>query len=193
MEVHLKRSGIDIKQSNYTFSTYKEKDETSKDMKALAMNYYKNYDSVKSNQSNSIALLGSSGIGKSHLQIALALNFIRKKRVRAIYMPYRDVVSKMKRNMMDEDFISREISLYKNAEILIIDDLLKGKVNDSDVNILFEIVNYRYIKRFPLIISSEYTIDMLLSFDEAIGSRIYEMCKDYIYETSTGINRRVVK
>ena len=47
---------------------------------------------------------------------------------------------------------------------------------------MFEIINYRYINKLPIIVSSEYSIDELLNFDEAIGSRIYEMCKDYLVE-----------
>ena len=34
----------------------------------------------------------------------------------------------------------------------------------------------------PLIVSSEFSVDKLLDFDEGVGSRIYEMCKDYIVE-----------
>ena len=60
--------------------------------------------------------------------------------------------------------------------------MLKGKTTESDKNIMFEIINYRYINHLPIIVSSEYDINALLNFDEAIGSRIYEMCKDYLVE-----------
>ena len=33
-----------------------------------------------------------------------------------------------------------------------------------------------------MIINSEFLIDRLLYFDEAIGSRIYEMCRDYLVQ-----------
>lgn len=47
---------------------------------------------------------------------------------------------------------------------------------------MFEIVNYRYFKGAPMIISSEYLVEDILSFDEGIGSRIFEMCKGHIME-----------
>ena len=47
---------------------------------------------------------------------------------------------------------------------------------------MFEIVNYRYLNNLPLIISTEFTVDRLLDFDEAIGSRIFEMSKNYLVE-----------
>jgi len=34
----------------------------------------------------------------------------------------------------------------------------------------------------PIIVSTEFTVERLLCFDEAIGSRIYEMCKSYVVE-----------
>ena len=68
----------------------------------------------------------------------------------------------------------------KNARVLFIDDLLKGKVTDSDINIMYEIINYRYLQRKAVIISTEKTIEQLLEFDEAVGSRLIEMSKGYI-------------
>ena len=60
--------------------------------------------------------------------------------------------------------------------------LLNGKVTEADINIMFEIINHRYLNGKPLIISSELFQEDLLKFDEAIGSRIIEMCKGRIVE-----------
>ena len=84
--------------------------------------------------------------------------------------------------MLDSEYYKKSISKFQNCDILVVDDLFKGKVNDSDVNIMFEIINYRYINNLPMIINSEFLIDRLLYFDEAIGSRIYEMCRDYLVQ-----------
>lgn len=84
--------------------------------------------------------------------------------------------------MLDSEYYKKFISKFQNCDILLIDDLFKGKVNDSDVNIMFEIINHRYINNLPMIINSEFLIDRLLYFDEAIGSRIYEMCRDYLVQ-----------
>ena len=84
--------------------------------------------------------------------------------------------------MLDSEYYKKFISKFQNCDILLIDDLFKGKVNDSDVNIMFEIINYRYINNLPMIINSEFLIDRLLYFDEALGSRIYEMCRDYLVQ-----------
>jgi DNA replication protein DnaC len=101
-------------------------------------------------------------------------------------MPYRDVVRKIKQNILSDDAYSKLINKYQRCDVLVIDDLYKGKINETDVNIVFEIINYRYLNYLPMIISTEFNTTKLLSFDEAIGSRIYEMCKDYIIEIQSG-------
>ncbi len=74
------------------------------------------------------------------------------------------------------------MSRYKSCKVLLIDDLFKGSITSSDLNVIFEIVNHRYFNNLPMIISSEKRRDELIKIDEAIGSRILEMCGDYSVE-----------
>lgn len=60
------------------------------------------------------------------------------------------------------------------------DDLLKGRPTEADINILYELVNYRYMHNKPMVISTEIFPDDLIGFDEAVGSRIIEMCRGNI-------------
>ena len=174
-------SGFDISQAKQTFSTYKVWNESSRQAKKVATEYYTNFKDIIKERSNSIAFIGQVGCGKTHLSIALAVNFL-KKGTPVVYMPYRDVITKLKQNMIDEVYYNKEMNKYKNAKVLLIDDLFKGKINDTDKNIMFEIINYRYLKNMPMIISSEKQAEDILDFDEAIGSRILEMCKSYTVE-----------
>ena len=47
---------------------------------------------------------------------------------------------------------------------------------------MYEIVNYRYMNNMPIIISTEKSLNDLLIFDEAIGSRLIEMCRRNIIQ-----------
>lgn len=184
-EERLKRmwesSGIKTDQSNLTFSTYKSINEATKKAKETAAGYCKNFEKIKDTRHNSISFIGQVGSGKTHLAVAIALNFL-KKGIQVKYMPYRDIVTKIKMNMRDDEYYHKLIGQYQTAQVLLIDDMFKGKVNESDINIMFEIINYRYLNNLPVIVSSEFTADKMLDFDEAIGSRILEMCKDYTVE-----------
>ena len=174
-------AGINPQVSKETFSNFEVWNDSSRQVKEVAKSYFKHFNHIRFDRKNSILICGQVGSGKSHCSIALGLNFI-KKNLKVVYMPYRDVITKVKQNMLDEEYYKKSISKYQTCEILLMDDLFKGKLTESDINIVFEIVNYRYLNRLPMIVSSEFLVEELLNFDEAIGSRIYEMCKDYIVE-----------
>ena len=69
---------------------------------------------------------------------------------------------------------------YKNAKVLLIDDLFKGSISKSDINIMFELINYRYFNKLPVIVSTELSIENLVNIDEALGSRLIEMSKYFL-------------
>lgn len=155
------------------------------------MDYVKKFDSIKNLRNNSIAFLGQVGAGKTHLSIAIANEFM-KRNIGVRYMQYREDITRIKQVAMDEESYAKEINKYKNATVLLIDDLYKNAthrtragyevLNDADKRAIFEIVNYRYFKNAPMIISSEYLINDIIDFDEGIGTRITEMCKGHIIE-----------
>lgn len=175
------QSGINPDNSDKTFKTFEVINELTKNMKDITTNYYMKFKSIRNDRKNSIAFLGQPGCGKTHLTIALGLNFLKNK-INVVYMPYRDVITTIKQNMLDSDYYKKTLVKYQTADILLIDDLFKGKITEADTNIVFEIINYRYLNKLPVIISSEHLVEKLLGIDEAIGSRIYEMCKDFIIE-----------
>lgn len=175
-------SGINSEDLDKSFKNFETWNKKSKEMKDKATNYYIRFNNIKSERRNSIMFCGNPGSGKTHMALALANNFLKKNGIRVVYMPYRDIVTKLKQNMVDEEYYKSTLGKYQSAELLLIDDLFKGKINETDINIMFELINHRYLNRLPMIISTEFTVEKLLSFDEAIGSRLYEMSKDFIVE-----------
>lgn len=160
-----------------TFSTYEPWNAETRRIKNIAGLYVKEYADKK----ESIAFIGQAGAGKTHLGIAIMQNFLEMG-IQVIYMAYREEITKLKQNVMNDLEYQKMMKRFKSCEVLFIDDLFKGTVTDSDKKIIFEIVNSRYINGRPLIISSELTIEKLLDVDEATGSRIYEMTKNYLVE-----------
>ena len=145
-------------------------------------NYCLNYQDIVGTRSNSILLLGQVGSGKTHLALASANALLDYQKIRVVYMPYREMATKLKQNITDEESYTKAIDAFKKAPMLVIDDLLKGRATESDINILFEIVNYRYVCGLPVIVTSEKTTGELLDFDSAIGSRLIEMAAGRIIE-----------
>ena len=77
-------------------------------------------------------------------------------------MPYRDIIIAIKQNMLDSEMYRKTLNKYKKIDVLLIDDLFKGQRTQSDLNIMFEIINYRYMNNLPMIISTEFTVEELL-------------------------------
>jgi len=174
-------AGINTEQAQQTLNNYIPWNRGTTLAKEIAVKYCKNFAGIKDERQNSIAFIGQVGSGKTHLAIALAVNFL-KKSIAVVYMPYREVITKLKQNMIDMEYYQKQLNKYKNAKVLLIDDLFKGKITESDINIIFEIVNYRYLNQSPIIFTSEYTSKQLLDIDEGIASRLLQMCKSYMVE-----------
>lgn len=180
-KILLKASGIETERNRLTFGNYKAYNNTTEKIKRSAIDYFKNFNNIRESRRNSIAFLGQVGSGKTHLSVAIGLNLLAKG-IPVVYMSYRDEILKLKQNILDEEYYVNSLRRYKASEVLIVDDLFKGKISEADINIIFEIINYRYMNNLPIIISSEFTAERLLYFDEGVGSRIIEMCKDYTIE-----------
>lgn len=174
-------SGISEEDSKKGFDGFETFNEAALvNAKNTAALYYQNFGNIENERINSIMLCGKSGRGKTTLGLAIANSLIGSG-VGVRYMPYRDIITALKQQIGGDNYAYNE-QMYKlkNARVLFIDDLLKGKVTDSDINIMYEIINHRYLQRKPIIMSTEKSIAELLEFDEAIGSRLIEMSKGYI-------------
>ena len=173
----LSKSGISEEFRNKNFENFKTiNDSQSINAYNKAREYSNNFHIIKNNTQNSIMFMGQSGSGKTHLSLSIA-NVLMDNGVGVVYMGYRDVITQIKQNIMDEVYYNKIMNRYKNAKVLLIDDLFKGKVTESDINIMFELLNFRYFNKLPVIVSCEMDVDRILSVDEAIGSRLVEMCK----------------
>lgn len=178
----LKKSGISEEFRNKRFSNFVYGSQRQIiDAYKEACTYSKCFKDIENDRCNSIMFMGQVGSGKTHLSLAIA-NELMENSVGVVYMSYREVITKLKQNIMDDVYYHRVLGKYKVARVLLIDDLFKGKVTDSDINIIFELINYRYFNKLPVIVSCELDVDGLLNVDEAIGSRLVEMCKGYLLE-----------
>ena len=193
--MRMKRSGLKDIIKDYTFDKFLDNEPWQKSLKSAAMEYAKNPEGW-------FFLGGQSGAGKTHLCTAICREQLHAGK-RVIYMLWRDEIVKLKAMVNESDEYRDLIDKYKTAEVLYIDDLFKtGRGQDNtvqkptaaDVNVAFEIINYRYNNPGMItIISSECTEDELLDIDEAIGGRIYERAKAFSIAKNRARNYRMKK
>lgn len=175
----MKRSGLKDIIKDYTFDKFQATEDWQKTVKAAAMDYVKGREGW-------FFIGGQSGCGKTHICTAICREFLLEG-MGVQYMQWRDDAVKLKGLSGEPEQRTRLQDSFKKAEILYIDDLFKtGKSQDgskqrptsADINIAFEILNYRYNNPGLLtIISSELLITDIDDIDEAIAGRIFERAK----------------
>lgn len=176
----MRASGVSDDDINRGFNDFKTLGEVElENIKQKAFNYFLTFRGKMLDRNNSLLLSGKPGRGKTTLGFAV-FNNILKNGTPALYVSYREMITLLKQIRTDETKFNKEFSKYSRAKVLFLDDLFKGEVTKADKDIMYELINYRYLKRLPMIISTEKTQDELLDIDEALGSRIIEMCKGNI-------------
>ena len=136
---------------------------------------------------------GQVGCGKTHICTAI-LHELIKTNIGCKYMAWRDEAVQLKAIVnQHEEYHQRLMEICK-SQVLYIDDFWKTqqgmKPTQADVNLAFQIINFRYQdKKYVTIISCEHTVKKLMEFDEAVGSRIYERSKAYRVEIEKDENK----
>lgn len=171
----LEKSGLGDILTRCTFRTFTTREVWQAEAKDKAMNYANNH------QDKWLYVGGQVGSGKTHLCTAVVLELI-KQGLDARYMLWRDEAVTLKSLVTKEDEYRDAIQPFKTVDVLYIDDFLKTRQGQlpttGDVNLAFELLNYRYINSdLVTIISSELSIDEIINIDEAVGSRIFQRTK----------------
>lgn len=172
----VERSGLKDQLDKCTFDNYNAKSDWQKYIKVKATEFLKETEKW-------FFIGGQVGCGKTHICTSITGELIKAGKS-SVYMLWIDEVTKLKAIKMDDVGYNQAVNRFKGAKVLYIDDFFKterGKrPTTADINIAFEILNYRYNnKDLVTIISSENTCDDILDIDEATGSRIYQKCGEY--------------
>lgn len=172
----LRASGLMDMVARYTFDTWASTEKWQTVALEIAQDYV-------ASRSGWLLASGNSGSGKTHLCTAVC-GALLDAGVDARYVLWRDMSVQAKAVVNDDEAYQRLISPLKKTKLLYIDDLFKTgggvKPSTADIRLAFEILNSRYNDSAKLtVISTEWSLDYLIDFDEALGSRIYERSKKH--------------
>lgn len=176
---HLRFSGLSEDNIKLGWINFKCETKEQELCRSIAQDYVRKFKGIEKAIDNGMLLTGKSGRGKTMLSL-ITMNYLLADGIDIYYMSYRGTIAQMKQDRVDspEDYKTR-LDLLKNCQVLIIDDLFKGKISEADFNIMFEIIDYRLSARKPIIISTELSMDELLKIDVALAGRINQMCKNH--------------
>ncbi len=135
----------------------------------FCMEYAKKF----SKNSQNILMRGSTGLGKTHLSLAIA-NEVIEKGLGVIYISAPNMVSQLeKEKFKGVEFFSGSEEYFVNCDLIIIDDLGTEFSTQFSNSMIYNIVNSRILMSKPTIISTNLTIKELeQNYTERMVSRI---------------------
>lgn len=171
----IEKSGLGGQLKDMTFEAFKTENEWQAVFKKIAQEFVKSPKGV-------FLAAGQSGAGKTHICTAIAGELL-KQNYAVRYMRWKDESAVIK-GLLNDDEYERKINPLKKIQVLYIDDFWKTKKGDTptkgDVNLAFEILNYRIGQReLVTIISTEKTREELFEIDEAVAGRIFQYAGDF--------------
>ncbi len=163
----LKNVGMLERAERDTFPAFIAREPYQREMKEKAMAF------CREEKKGWLMLCGQTGCGKTHLCVAV-LGQLAKQGYSIQVMPWVNVAMSLKNPDADREAILKP---YQTAQVLYIDDFLKGDPTRTGFDAAFTVLNDRYNdQKLITIISTERTPEELGKFDKAIRGRIAERC-----------------
>lgn len=135
------------------------------------LDFCKTYAAEFSQKSSSLLLYGHTGLGKTHLSLAIAGKVVEAGHG-VIYSSAQNLFNKLEKEKFGRSDGNTEENIL-GCDLLIIDDLGAEFTTQFTVSALYNIVNSRELEGKPTIISTNLTPEQLLStYSERIASRI---------------------
>ena len=135
------------------------------------LNYCKAYAADFSRRSPSLLLYGKTGLGKTHLSLAIA-GYAVEEGYGVIYSSAQNLFNKLEKDKFGKADANTEEAIL-DCDLLIIDDLGAEFTTQFTVSALYNIVNSRELESKPTIISTNLMPEQLTkAYGERIASRI---------------------
>lgn len=127
----------------------------------------------------SLLLMGSTGLGKTHLSLAIA-NEVIEKGYSVVYVSVPDILSKLESEHFSYGY-SKEQEIMKSlldCDLLILDDLGTEFSTQFSITAIYNLFNTRINMGKPLIINTNLTIDELAkTYTRRFTSRLTGYCE----------------
>lgn len=156
----LKKSGIKKRFQQRTFPNFRCDTPGRKKNYDIAKEYADHFR-YHASIGEGLYIEGTNGTGKTHLAAAIALQLIHEG-VPVICKTSSDLLTDIKRSFDDDSLNEAQIlDVYKQVDLLVIDDLGKEQCSDWSMSVLYSILNDRYEDMKPVIVTTNYNADQL--------------------------------
>jgi DNA replication protein DnaC len=159
--------------SHLTFETFKSRGRKGLgELQAQSLEWAHNHARQYATSLNGWLLLqGGYGCGKTHLAAAIA-NFAVQMGVPTLFLTVPDLLDTLRFSYDSADTtFEQRLEQIKNAELLVLDDFGTQNATGWAQEKLFQILNYRYINKLPLVVTTNLALDEI---EARIRSRLQD-------------------
>lgn len=136
------------------------------------LRYCQGYADNFSKNSESILMKGATGLGKTHLSLAIA-NEVIKKGYGVIYVSAPSLMQRLEKQFFSKNDDDSTINMLLECDLLIVDDLGTEFHGQFSVSQMYNIFNSRMLANKPIIINTNLTMRELEKiYTERFVSRI---------------------
>ncbi len=166
-------------------STFNPRHDTHKDALIYVKQFVDQYPHRKG-----FLLMGASGLGKTHLAICAISELTLERGIRCLFVDFFDLLNELKSAYSEGTPENQVINPLIDAEVLLIDELGKGRANEWELGVLDQLISKRYNSNKLTVITTNFiTKDINNEFKkeskeileyrvgERISSRLFDMCK----------------
>jgi DNA replication protein DnaC len=134
-----------------------------------------------------LLFMGTCGVGKTHLSVAILRELIEKKGVSCLFYEFGSLLKEIQNsyNPVSQTSELRVLTPVIEAEVLVLDELGASKPTDWVRDTMMHVINTRYNNRKLTIFTTNYLDRRSIERDEILEdrigvrlrSRLFEMCK----------------
>ena len=142
------------------------------------LDFCKNYAAQFSPDSKNLLFMGSSGLGKTHLALAIA-DAVLENGHDVLYTSSAALAAHLGREHFDYDARDEWLTACQEADLLILDDLGTEYISPLTISILYELINTRMLTQRPTIYTTNITDQAVFTarYTEKVASRILGNCR----------------
>ena len=173
------RSTFDTFDLSYYPDTPDQSGRSPRKTMAAVLQRCRDYADTFSRQSESLLFLGRTGLGKTHLSLAIA-GQAAKQGAAVLYSSAQGIIDRHERVRFDRDPTAEDrdfVQMAPRCDLLVIDDLGAEFSTAFSQSVLYNILNDRITAGLPVVLSTNLTLEQLAAaYNERIASRILCGC-----------------